>query len=267
MAEPLKLMCILAHPDDETLGFGATLAKYAAEGVETYLITATRGERGWHRDPADNPGIDALGQIREKELRAAAECLNIRDICLLDYIDGDLDQADPEEAIGKIAAYVRQIKPHVVVTFAPDGAYGHPDHVAISQFATAALVAAADATYPIPDPPHRVSKLYYHIVTKEMVSVYLSIFDDIVMVIDGVERRPVVWPDWAVTTRVDGRDYADAVMKAVHCHQTQIPADEGFISRLSQNIVALCSMQNYMRVYSLVNGGREPEDDLFAGIS
>ena len=266
MAEPLRLMCILAHPDDETLGFGATLAKYAAEGVETYLITATRGERGWHRDPADNPGMDALGRIREQELRAAAECLNIHDICLLDYIDGDLDQADPEEAISKIAAYIRQVRPQVVATFAPDGAYGHPDHVAISQFATAATVAAADASYPVPNPPYRVSKLYQQIATKDMVSLYLSVFDDIVMMVDGVERRPVIWPDWAVTTEIDGSDYADAVMKAVQCHQTQIPADEGFITRLSQNIEALCRMQRYMRVYSLVNGGREPEDDMFAGL-
>ncbi|MCI0710995.1 MAG: PIG-L family deacetylase [Chloroflexi bacterium] len=267
MAEPLRLMCILAHPDDETLGFGATLAKYAAEGVETYLITATRGERGWHRDPSDNPGMDALGQIREKELRTAAECLNIGDICLLDYIDGDLDQADPPEAIARIAAYVRQVRPQVVLTFAPDGAYGHPDHIAISQFTSAALVAAADTSFPIPHPPHRVSKLYYHIVTQELVDVYLSVFDDIVMMVDGVERRAVIWPDWAVTTRIDGSDYAEDVMKAVKCHQTQIPADDGFLARLSENAVALCRMQHYMRVYSLVNGGREPEDDLFAGIT
>src|SRR5206468_7403749 len=88
--ETLKLMCILAHPDDESLGTGGTLAKYAAEGIETYLITATRGERGWPGDPAENPGMEGLGKIREKELLGATQILGVRDVHFLDYIDGDL---------------------------------------------------------------------------------------------------------------------------------------------------------------------------------
>ena len=84
MAEIKKLMCILAHPDDETLGFGATLAKYAAEGVETYLITATRGERGWQNDSNPHPGLEALGKIREKELWAEAKIQRVRDISFLE---------------------------------------------------------------------------------------------------------------------------------------------------------------------------------------
>ena len=75
MTETLKLMCILAHPDDESLGTGGILAKYAAEGVETYLITATRGERGWMGDEKDDPGPEALGQLRTQELQAAARAL------------------------------------------------------------------------------------------------------------------------------------------------------------------------------------------------
>src|SRR5215217_698389 len=65
MVDQLKLMCVLAHPDDESLGMGGTLAKYASEGVETYLVTATRGERGWFGDEKDNPGLEALGRMRE----------------------------------------------------------------------------------------------------------------------------------------------------------------------------------------------------------
>ena len=78
MTNKLKLMCILAHPDDESLGNGGILAKYAAEGVETYLVTATRGERGWFGDESDYPGLEALGKIREAELLAAARALGIR---------------------------------------------------------------------------------------------------------------------------------------------------------------------------------------------
>jgi LmbE family N-acetylglucosaminyl deacetylase len=92
MATGLKLMCVLAHPDDESLGNGGTLAKYAAEGVETYLVTATRGERGWTGSERDDPGLEALGKIREVELFAAASVLGIRRVDFLDYIDGDLDK-------------------------------------------------------------------------------------------------------------------------------------------------------------------------------
>ena len=93
MTETLKLMCILAHPDDESLGTGGILAKYAAEGVETYLVTATRGERGWMGDEKDDPGLEALGRLRTGELQAAAQVLGLREVNFLDYIDGDLDRA------------------------------------------------------------------------------------------------------------------------------------------------------------------------------
>ena len=146
MSSALRLMAILAHPDDESLGVGGTLAKYAAEGVETFLVTATRGQKGrfrGHRDPPEHPGAERLGEIRERELRAAAAVLGVGDVAVLDYQDQALDRADTREAVEAIAAHIRRVRPHVVVTFGPDGAYGHPDHIAISQFTTAAIVAAA----------------------------------------------------------------------------------------------------------------------------
>jgi LmbE family N-acetylglucosaminyl deacetylase len=95
MTDKLKLMAVLAHSDDESLGVGGILAKYAAEGVETSLVTATRGERGWFGDEQQHPGLEVLGQIREAELRAAAEILGIGSVDFLGYIDGELDQACP----------------------------------------------------------------------------------------------------------------------------------------------------------------------------
>src|SRR5579864_2902595 len=139
MANELKLMCVLAHPDDESLGNGGILAKYAAEGIKTYLVTATRGERGWLGDEQEYPGLEALGKIRENELLDAAEVLDIGYVDFLDYIDGDLDQMHPAEAIAKIVGHIRHIRPDVVVTFGQYGSYGHPDHIAISQFTTAAI--------------------------------------------------------------------------------------------------------------------------------
>src|SRR5262245_58836105 len=101
MAEPLRLMGIFPHPDDETFGAGGTFAHYAAQGVETSLLCATRGERGWGGPPEENPGLEGLGKIREKELRAATAVLGIREVHFLDYIDGDLDQADAPTAISR----------------------------------------------------------------------------------------------------------------------------------------------------------------------
>ena len=99
-------MAVFAHPDDESLGMGGTLARCAAEGIETYLVTATRGERGRyreHRDGDQHPGPEKLGRIREAELRAAAQVLGLREVSLLGYMDGDLDRADPGEAAHRIA--------------------------------------------------------------------------------------------------------------------------------------------------------------------
>ena len=95
MNEPLRLMSVLAHPDDESLGFGGTLAKYSTSDVETYLITATRGQIGWPGAIEENPGMEKLGEIREAELLAAAKVLDIKEVHLLDYIDGELDQVEP----------------------------------------------------------------------------------------------------------------------------------------------------------------------------
>src|SRR5258707_10869460 len=119
-------MAVLAHPDDESLGFGGTLAKYASEGVETFLVTATRGEGGRYRGngPGDesHPGSEELGKIRVGELHAAAAALGIRELSLLDYRDGALDRAHPAEVVGRIADHLRRARPDVVVTFGPEGA-------------------------------------------------------------------------------------------------------------------------------------------------
>jgi len=138
-SRPLKLMGVLAHPDDESLGIGGTLAKYASEGVETYLVTATRGERGRFGESGEKPLPEVVGRVREAELREAARVLGVHEVNFLDYSDGDLDQVNVAEAIARIVDHLRRVKPHVVITFGPEGAYGHPDHIAISQLTTAAV--------------------------------------------------------------------------------------------------------------------------------
>ena len=263
----MKLLCVLAHPDDESLGLGGALAKYAAEGVETYLITATRGEHGWWGEAEDYPGPIGLGQIREAELRAAAEVLQLREVHLLDYIDGELDRAEPHAAVAQITTHLRRIRPDVVVTFGPDGAYGHPDHIAISQFTATAVICAADPGYPIgTSPPHRVRRFYYRVWTQSEFDVYQSVFGEQVMTIDGVERRPVPWQEWAITTRIDTAAYWPVVWQAVACHRSQLPGYQRLKDLSPEQHQALWGSQGFYRVFSTVNGGRAIEHDLFAGL-
>src|SRR5438270_4915380 len=103
MSEALRLLAVTAHPDDETLGFGGVLARYASEGVETFLVTATRGERGRYLGHAngspEHPGAAELSAIREKELRAAAAILGLHDVVLLEHPDGGLDRASASDVV------------------------------------------------------------------------------------------------------------------------------------------------------------------------
>jgi LmbE family N-acetylglucosaminyl deacetylase len=268
MAEPLRLLGILAHPDDESLGNGGTFARYAAEGVETYLVTATRGERGWPGDPARDPGPEALGRIRTAELEAAAAVLGIREVVFLDYIDGDLDQADPQEAVAKIVRHIRRVRPQVILTFPPDGAYGHPDHIAISQFALSAAVCAADANYaPTGDlPPHAPAKFYFMAYTKAQGAAYQSVFGDLVMHVDGVERRGTWGEDWNATTRLDTAAYRETVWRAINCHRSQMVVYRELDRLAPDQQHILWDQALYYRAYSTVNGGRAIETDLFAGL-
>ena len=270
--EPLRLMAVLAHPDDESLGLGGVLARYSAEGVATHLVTATRGQRGRFKGvpPGDgHPGPEAMARTREAELRAAAAVLGIRDVTLLDYMDGEVDQADPDEATALIATHLRRVRPQVVLTFDPYGGYGHPDHIAVCQFTTAALVAAADPAAPGLDralAPHAVAKLYYMVSTEASWEVYQAVFKRLVSVVDGVERVGQPWPEWAITTRVDTREHWATVWRAVSCHQTQIGAYEKLRDLSPDYHERLWGSQRFSRAMSLVNGGRRLETDLFDGL-
>jgi LmbE family N-acetylglucosaminyl deacetylase len=256
----MKLLAVLAHPDDESLGFGGTLAKYAAEGVEVFLLTATRGERGRYRGhrvgDSGHPGSLALAAIRERELRDAGAVLGVRDVSLLDYSDGCLDRAVPRETVGRIAEHVRRVQPDVVVTFGPDGAYGHPDHIAVSQFTTAAVMTAA-----IP-----VSKLYYLAWSQATWAAYQAAVGTLRATVDGIERQATPWPDWALTTVLDTHSVWSVVWRAVLCHQSQISAHAPLKDFTPERHERLWGHQSFYRAFSTVNGGRVREEDLFEGV-
>ena len=255
----LRLLCVLAHPDDESLGTGGTLARYAAEGVDTYLVTATRGERGRFGDAGERPGPDIVGQTREAELRAAAKELGVCEVTLLGYPDGGLDSVDPAVAQEAIAGHLHRIRPDVVITFGPEGAYGHPDHVAISQLTTAAVYRAAGREF-------TVSKLYYIAWSAKTWDAYEAAFKKLTSTVDGVQRQVIPAPDWGVTARIDTSAVWPAVWRAVQCHRTQMSVYKNLAALAPEHHRALWGVQEFYRAFSLVNGGRARETDLFEGL-
>ena len=259
MTEELRLMCVLAHPDDESLGTGGVLAKYASQGIGTYVVTATRGERGRFDDSGQSPGPEIVGRAREAELRAAAKELGVREVSLLGYPDGGLDRVDPAEAQDAIAAHLRRVRPDVVITFGSDGAYGHPDHVAISQFTTGAIVRAADRD-------GAVSKLYHIAWSAPTWAAFQAALKKMTSTVDGVERQVMPSPDWGVTARIDTTAVSETVWRAVRCHRTQMSIYKNLEHLPAEHHRALWGVQEFYRAFSLVNGGRARETDLFEGL-
>jgi LmbE family N-acetylglucosaminyl deacetylase len=267
--DSLKLLAVFAHPDDESMGMGGTLAKYAAEGVETHLVCASRGERGWFGPEEQNPGPEKLGQLRTKELEACVKELGMSSLSFLNYIDGDVDQADHTEAIGRIVTHIREIKPQVIVTFPPDGNYGHPDHIAIGQFTSAAIVCAADSSYKDPEnlSSHRVSKLYYMVDGENFVNLITPFMDDMTFPVDDQVRGEFPWKEWMITTHIDTAAHCGTAWRAIQCHQSQLPSLGALAEMPEESASAVLAMQGtFYRVFSLVNGGRSNESDFFEGL-
>jgi LmbE family N-acetylglucosaminyl deacetylase len=168
--------------------------------------------------------------------------------------------------VPEIAAFIRERRPQVMVTFDPFGAYGHPDHIAISQFTGAAIVAAADPSYPCDGPVHGVSKLYYFVSAKPAWDAYQAAFKQLTIKVDEVVRQASPWPDWSITTSIDTEAHWRTVWEAIRCHRTQLTIYEKLMTLPEEFHMSLWGRQEFYRVFSLVNSGRQREDDLFAGL-
>lgn len=265
----LKLLFVLAHPDDETLGNGATIARYTGEGIETHLVTATGGEKGWFGDPGEYPGPEELARIRGEELRKAAEVLGIAGVSLLGYGDGELANASTPEVVAKIVSHIRRVRPQVVVTFDQNGLYGHPDHIAVTQYTTAAVAASANPGYTDPEGrgPHQVSKLYYMAWTADEVRAYEEPFGEFLMHVNGSERRSVPWPEWSITTRIEAYDTWQRVWDAIRCHRSQLPEYQKLIDLPADKHRLMWGVNAYYRALTTVDcGNGNVESDLFAGL-
>ena len=160
-----RLLGVFAHPDDETFCAGGTFARYAKDGAEIMVVSATRGQAGQIRD-ARVGTRRTIGAVRESELRVACERLGVAQVRCWDYPDGALAETDRAGLVGDVVRLIREFRPQVVVSFGPDGAYGHPDHIAISAAATTACQQSGDpASYPDQLAgglvPHQPDRLYY----------------------------------------------------------------------------------------------------------
>lgn len=131
----IRLLGMFAHPDDEVFCAGGTLARYVAEGADAMVVSATRGEAGQIRD-ARTASRRTLAEVRECELRECCARLGVQRVRFLDYLDGTLGDVDRPKLLADIAGVFAEFRPDVVITFGPDGAYGHPDHIAVGEAAT-----------------------------------------------------------------------------------------------------------------------------------
>jgi LmbE family N-acetylglucosaminyl deacetylase len=148
-----RLLGVFAHPDDETFCAGGTFARYAGQGAEIMVVSATRGQAGQIRDAAAGDRR-TIAAVREAELRLACQRLGITQVRCLDHVDGTLADAEFTALVDEVAEVIGEFCPDVVITFGPDGGYGHPDHVTISAATTAACQRAAG-------PAGRAPRLYY----------------------------------------------------------------------------------------------------------
>ncbi|UOY03825.1 N-acetyl-1-D-myo-inositol-2-amino-2-deoxy-alpha-D-glucopyranoside deacetylase [Blastococcus sp. PRF04-17] len=291
-----RLLLVHAHPDDETINNGATMAKYVAEGVGVTLLTCTLGEEGEVLVPelaqlaADQ--ADQLGGYRIWELRSAMEALGVRDVRFLGgpgrFRDSGMMgtpanehprafwNADLDEAVAHAVDVVREVRPQVVVTYDENGGYGHPDHIQAHRVAMRAVEAAADPAYrPDLGQAWSVAKVYWCCVPRSVLQQGIdalaavgadSFFEGAV----SADEIPFGVPDDQVTAAVDGRAFVDRKDAAMRAHPTQIQVDGPFFA-LSNNLGMEVLGTEY---YRLVRGERGPagngpqgwEDDLFAGL-
>ncbi|WP_327709020.1 N-acetyl-1-D-myo-inositol-2-amino-2-deoxy-alpha-D-glucopyranoside deacetylase [Streptomyces sp. NBC_00464] len=287
-----RLLLVHAHPDDETINNGATMARYAADGALVTLVTCTLGEEGEIIPPglahlaADRD--DALGPYRRGELAAAMKELGVTDHRLLGgagrYRDsgmmgteqnrrpGAFWSADLDEAAGYLVEVIREVRPQVLVTYDPDGGYGHPDHIQAHRVATRAAELAADPAYrPGSGPAHTIAKTYWNRVPRSVAedgfARLRATAPEAFPGIAAIDDVPGVVDDALITTEIDDAGHGEAKMAAMRAHATQIALDGPFFA-LSNDLGQPVLTTEY---YELVKGapggvGGEREQDLFAGV-
>lgn len=237
------LLAVTAHPDDESFGPGGTLARCAARGVRVVLLSATRGEAGKAGDPPLCTR-EALPRVREAELRRAAAVLGVAEVRFLDYVDGRVDRADAGEAVERIARHMEELGPETVVTFPPGGVSGHPDHRAVSRFATRAFfLARRRRSDGLP------GALYYWTLPADRIR-------------DITGTAPFHPLDVARTAVVDVTETLDRKIEAVACHRTQHRSAERVFGGFPPEVRQALSREGFHRFYPPHGPAEPPETEI-----
>ncbi len=270
-ANELSLMAFFAHPDDEAFGTGGTLAKYASQGCDVYLVTATRGEAGQIVVP-DLATPANLPYVRERELRCACEVYGVHPPRFLDYPDGLLPIVHQGQAVGKLVRIIRELRPQVLITFGPEGIYGHYDHIAVHRWATIAFDLAADAEcFPgqLEDGcvPFQVSKLYFRVLSEERLAAMSEDGAPPTVMMDGVPFPIVGRSTEQITTIVDVSDFAEAKLAGLRCHVSQVGYEDPFGESPEEVLrEPWFRQESFQLARSSVGWPKERETDLFAGL-
>ncbi|MGW7196975.1 N-acetyl-1-D-myo-inositol-2-amino-2-deoxy-alpha-D-glucopyranoside deacetylase [Streptomyces chryseus] len=285
-----RLLLVHAHPDDESINNGATMARYAAEGAGVTLVTCTLGEEGEVIPPAlahlAADRDDTLGAHRVAELAAAMKELGVTDHRFLggpgrfrdsgmmgapqNHREGAFWSAPVDEAAAYLVEIIRSVRPQVLVTYDPDGGYGHPDHIQAHRVAMRAADLAVEPDFrPDLGTPHAIAKIYWNRVPRAYAQDGFARLRAATVSFPGtgaVDDIPGVVDDAVITTEIDGTAYAAAKTAAMRAHATQI-AVEGDFFALSNNLGQPVLITEY---YQLVRGERPAggrESDLFAGVT
>jgi N-acetyl-1-D-myo-inositol-2-amino-2-deoxy-alpha-D-glucopyranoside deacetylase len=282
-----RLLLVHAHPDDETINNGVTMAKYAALGAQVTLVTCTRGEEGevLVNELANlaSDKDDKLGEHREIELKDAMDELGIKDFRFLGAPSkkwrdsgmmgtpaNDRDdvfwQADLDEASNELVKIILEIKPQVLITYDEFGGYGHPDHIKAHRVAMRAAELAANQGW-------QVSKIYWNTMPRSVIQMGIEKMKEVGSDFFGAESAddlPFAKPDELVSTVVNAPEYVPAKLAAMKAHATQISVDGPFFA-LSNNLGLSVWGDEY---YTLVKGEKSApfdtngrELDIFAGIN
>jgi LmbE family N-acetylglucosaminyl deacetylase len=266
----LTLMAVHAHPDDEAIGTGGILARYAAEGARTVLVTCTNGEQGDDTggakpgEPTHDP--QAVAATRLAELHKAAGYLGITHLELLGFRDSGMAgwaaNTDPgvfcnvplSEAAARVAELMRQYRPQVVVTYDENGGYGHPDHIQAHRVAVAATGSTG-----IP------SKLYYAAIARSGFEQMREMLRASGTEIPEMDQLPPDFgtPDEKITTVVDVSAYVDVKLQALAAHASQ--TENFFLTRMPPEIVTVMMSREHFTLRDAA-AGVSGEDDLFAGL-
>jgi N-acetyl-1-D-myo-inositol-2-amino-2-deoxy-alpha-D-glucopyranoside deacetylase len=284
-----RLLFVHAHPDDETLTTGATIAHYAAMGAQVRVVTCTLGEEGevigerWAQLAVDH--ADQLGGFRIAELTAALNALGLDEPVFLGgagrWRDSGMEgtpprhrqrfvDADPREAVGALVSIIRDLRPHVVVTYDANGGYGHPDHIHAHEITKAAVAASGGTDHP--GEPWIVPKLYWAVIAKSAMAAGLDALEDVPAdwIRVSVDDLPFGYPDDAIDALMDVPDQLPAKIAALRAHATQVTvAPDGRSCALSNNMALPIGAVEHYILAEGTPGQRDErgwETDLLAGV-